>query len=127
MEGRIRSAWRVVSLMYRSMLTMNSSPSSATSSWRPLGVDSTGLPATVTSARTCPSPGVSISSAKAATGSSPPYSGKPETRLCQALKWPPEVVATRSTAGSVHNAPPSRSRLPVTRLISCTSQWQRVP
>ena len=40
---------------------------------------------------------------------------------------PPEVEATRSTAGSVHSAPPTRSRLPVTRLINCTPQWHNVP
>ncbi|MNT47147.1 hypothetical protein D3C72_1838400 [compost metagenome] len=113
--------------MYRSMLSMNSRPPRARSSCRPLGVDSTGLPATVTSARTCPSPSTSISSARAATGNSPPYSGSPETRLCQTLKCPPDVLATRSTAGSVHRAPPTRSRLPVTRLINCTSQWHKVP
>ncbi|SST10286.1 Uncharacterised protein [Acinetobacter baumannii] len=106
---------------------MNSRPSRACSSRLPLGVDSTGLPATVTSARTCPSPSPRISSANAATGSSPPYSGSPETRLRQRPKWPPEVLATRSRAGEVHSAPPTRSRLPVTRLISCTSHWQSVP
>ncbi|MCY1361131.1 hypothetical protein D9M69_477880 [compost metagenome] len=92
-----------------------------------MGVDRTGLPATVTSARTCPSPGVSISSARAATGNSPPYSGRPDTRLCQRLKCPPEVAATRSTAGSVQSTPPTRSILPVTRLINWISHWQRLP
>ncbi|MNF98179.1 hypothetical protein D3C84_810330 [compost metagenome] len=106
---------------------MNSSPSRACSSCRPLGVDSTGLPATVTSARIWPSPSVSISSARADTGNSPEYSGRPDTRLCQRLKCPPEVVATRSTAGSVHSAPPTRSRLPVTRLITWINQWHSVP
>ena len=47
------------------------------------GVDTTGFPATVISARTWPSPGVSISSARPATGSSPNDSGSPRTRLCQ--------------------------------------------
>ena len=62
---------------------MNSSDASARSRRRPFGVESTGLPADVTSARTCPGPGVSISSASAATGSSPPNSGRPRTRLFQ--------------------------------------------
>ncbi|MNE60564.1 hypothetical protein D3C80_1557160 [compost metagenome] len=106
---------------------MNSKPSSACSNCRPLGVDNTGLPATVISARICPAPGVSISSARADTGSSPPYSGNADTRLCQRLKCPPDVAATRSTAGSVHSTPPTRSRLPVARLINCTSHWHRVP
>ena len=35
-----------------------------------------------------PSPGVSISSASVATGSSPPNSGRPRTRLFHAPKWP---------------------------------------
>ena len=65
---------------------------------------------------------VCLDEAKADTGSSPLYSGRPETRLCQRLKCPPDVAATRSTAGSVHKAPPTRSRLSVTRLINCTSQ-----
>ena len=43
------------------------------------------------------------------------------------IEVPPDVDATRSSAGSVHSAPPTRSRLPVTRLINCTSQWHRVP
>ena len=47
----------------------------------PSGVESTGLPATVSSARTCPSPGVTISSRSTATGSSPANSGSPRTRL----------------------------------------------
>ena len=44
---------------------MKSSVPSASSSRRPFGVESTGLPAIVTSARIWPSPGVSISSASA--------------------------------------------------------------
>jgi hypothetical protein len=47
----------------------------------PSGVESTGLPATVSSARIWPSPGVSISSRSTDTGSSPPNSGSPRTRL----------------------------------------------
>ena len=49
---------------------------------RPLfGADTAGLPAIVIRARTCPSPGVSISSARQATGSSPNVSASPRTRL----------------------------------------------
>ena len=80
--GRITSACRVVSLRYGSTLTMKSSPANAPSSRSPFGADSTGLPAIVMSARTWPSPGVSISSARVATGSSPLTSGRPRTRLC---------------------------------------------
>src|SRR5437660_11488358 len=54
-----------------SRLTMNSSAASARSRRAPFGVLSAGLPAIVMSARTCPSPGVSISSARQAAGSSP--------------------------------------------------------
>ena len=50
---------------------MKSSVSSAASRRAELGVLTTGLPASVNSARICPSPGVSISSASAAAGSSP--------------------------------------------------------
>ena len=60
-----------------SIETMRSRPSTAFSS-RPLfGVESSGLPATVNSARTWPSPGVSISSASTDAGSSPKSSGQP--------------------------------------------------
>src|SRR3954463_3367054 len=44
------------------------------------GAERAGLPDTVKSARICPSPGVSISSARQATGSSPKLSGRPRTR-----------------------------------------------
>ena len=47
------------------------------------GVETSGLPAIVTSARTRPSPGVEISSASPTTGSSPKTSGRPLTRLAQ--------------------------------------------
>ena len=80
----------------------------------------TGLPATVTSARTWPSPGVSISSASVTTGSSPKTSGRPRTRLCQRPKRTPAPVpgvpdacSRCPPAGVVNIAPPSRSRLPV--------------
>ena len=46
-------------------------------------MDTSGLPARVISARIRPSPGVSISSASADTGSSPSASGSPRTRVCQ--------------------------------------------
>src|SRR3954465_3386156 len=62
---------------------MNSPPPSASGSRSPPGVDSTGLPATVTRARTCPSPGVTISSTSVVAGSSPRTSGSPRTRLGQ--------------------------------------------
>src|SRR5437660_940580 len=82
---------------------MKSRPASARERRVPLGDESTGFPATVTSARICPWPGVSISSAIAAAGSSPPNSGNPRTRLFQTPKWPRSPVrearATRSAAG----------------------------
>ena len=62
------------------MLTMNSASARAASSLSPSGVLSTGLPAMVTKALSCPSPGVRNSSASAATGNSPSNSGKPRTR-----------------------------------------------
>ena len=46
----------------------------------PSGVEETGLPAIVSIARTCPLPGVRISSASVDTGSSPPNSGSSRTR-----------------------------------------------
>jgi hypothetical protein len=54
---------------------MKSRPSSARARRSPLGADSTGLVASVTSARTWPLPGVSISSARQPIGSSPHHLG----------------------------------------------------
>ena len=47
--GRITCAWRVVSVTYMSIATQNSSSASAASSRAPPGVESTGLPATISS------------------------------------------------------------------------------
>ena len=66
-----------------SIEAMKSSESNASPSRLPSGVDSTGLPAIVSTARIWPSPGVSISSRNVETGSSPAYSGMPRTRLFQ--------------------------------------------
>ena len=98
---------------------MKSSVSTAASSAAASGVETQGLPATVTSARTWPSPGVVISSARPTTGSSPNTSGRPPTRLAQRpIRTPrptgPEPEELRwPTAASGNIAPPSRSRLPV--------------
>ena len=64
-----------------STAAMKSRPANASPSRLPSGVESTGLPAIVSIAWICPSPGVSISSRITAAGSSPPYSGMPRTRL----------------------------------------------
>ncbi len=96
---------------------MNDSRESAASSLLPLGAESAGLPAHVSSARTCPAPLVSISSASVAIGSSPATSGRPRTRLFQ-RPWPTKpsmrTSFVTSTAGLVNIEPPARSRLPVT-------------
>ena len=64
-------AKRVVSFRYISTLTMNASvPSDCCKRWL-LGVLSAGFPASVINALTCPSPGVSISSARQDAGNSP--------------------------------------------------------
>ena len=125
--GRITSAWRVVSLRYRSTLTMNSSVASAASSRSLFGVDSTGLPATVISARTWPSPGVSISSASVATGSSPRDLGQARAPGCASgpvvkprPPGSPSGAAGARASGNI--APPGRSRLPVSTLSTSTSQ-----
>ena len=108
---------------------MKSSPSSARASDAPSGVDSTGLPASVSSARTWPSPGVSISSRSTLTGSSPANSGRPRTRLRHTSQWPRPTMPrpTMSTAGSVNSTPPSRSKLPVSRLRQVIAHWQTEP
>ena len=108
---------------------MASSPASASSSRCPAGVEDTGFPAMVSSARTCPSPGVVISSASAETGSSPPNPGNPRTRVRLVPKPPGESTPRpmRSTAGVVNIVPPGRSRLPVRMLIACTAHWHTTP
>ncbi len=103
----------------------------AASSRPPSGVDSTGLPAMVTRARTWSSPGVSISSASEATGISPRTSGRSRTRLFQRPvvkpRPPPSVPRRREWAASGNMAPPGRSRFPVTRLRASTAQAASVP
>ncbi len=93
-------ASRVVSFRYGSIETMNSSAAQRALEARPPGVDSTGLPARVISARIWPAPAVSISSASAATGSSPPNSGLPRTRLRQRAKPPSKPTSAESGSGS---------------------------
>ena len=116
-----------------SIATMHSRPASAASRRAESGVDSAGLPATVMSARICPSPGVSISSARATTGSSPIVSGRDRTRVwcrCSLMGLPkrgvPRVFA-EPTAAVVNIAPPGRSRLPVRTFRTSTSQDVMVP
>ncbi len=98
---------------------MKSSVSTAASSAAASGVETHGFPATVTSARTWPSPGVVISSARPTTGSSPNTSARPLTRLvqrpiCTPRPTGPDPDEFRCPAGASGNiAPPSRSRLPV--------------
>src|SRR6516225_725754 len=105
-----------------SQLTMNSSDASAFARRPPFGFESAGLPAIVTSAHTCPSPGVSVSSARHATGSSPNTSGSPLMRLPRRPKRTPlprpgtPRVLTAPAAAFVNIAPPSRSRWPGTSL-----------
>ncbi len=113
--------------------TMKSRPSSAASRRSAFGVDRAGLPATVISALIWPSPGVSISSAMQATGSSPNVSGSPRTRLFQRPIGMPRplpglpVAFLAPAAALVNIAPPGSSRLPVSRLSTSTSQEASVP
>ena len=112
---------------------MKSRSSSAAARRSLLGVETTGLPATVISARTWPSPGVSISSARQATGSSPKTSPSPRTRDAQRPKRAPRprpgspLEFCRPVEGSGNIAPPARSRLPVTTLSTSISHDAVVP
>ena len=131
--GRITSAWRVVSVTYMSTATHHSSVASASSRRAPPGVESTGLPAKISMPRTWPSPGVVISSARPATGSSPFISGSPLTR-CVWRPWSPKPssrarfsTAPTSNAGLGNIAPPGTSRLPVTALSTLMSQCVSEP
>ena len=99
----------------------------------PFGVLSAGLPAIVISARTCPSPGVSISSARQAAGSSPYTSGAWRTRLVRRPKRTPlprpgvPRVLALPLAAFVNMAPPTWSRCPASTLTTSTSQLASVP
>ena len=131
--GRITFAWRVVSVTYMSTATHHSSVASASSRRAPPGVESTGLPAKISMPRTWPSPGVVISSARPATGSSPFISGSPLTR-CVWRPWSPKPssrarfsTAPTSNAGLGNIAPPGTSRLPVTALSTLMSQCVSEP
>ncbi len=83
----------------------------------------------VSSARMRPGPGVAMSSASVATGSSPPNPGSERTRerLRENPPGPRTPRPTRSTAGVVNIVPPGRSRLPVRRLRAWTAHWQSTP
>ncbi len=83
----------------------------------------------VTSARTCPSPGVSISSASVTAGNSLATSGNPRTRLCQrpVVNPLPDPLPLARCAGSGNIEPPGRSRLPVSAFSTSTSQLATVP
>ncbi len=106
---------------------MKSSRPKAASSRSPLGAESTGLPATVNRTLICPSPGVSISSARVATGSSPFASGNSLTRLLH-RPTPYGLRRARISVAALGNiAPPGRSRLPVSTLTTSTSHWASVP
>jgi hypothetical protein len=95
--------------------------------------ESAGLPPTLMNARTWPSPGVSISSARHTPGSSANTSGRPRTRLCQRQRFTPLPLpalpwALRCPAAASGNiAPPSRSRLPVSAFTTRASQQARPP
>ena len=116
-----------------STLTMKSRRSSAAARRSELGVLTAGLPASVISARTWPSPGVSISSARQAAGSSPKISPMPRTRLCQRPNAAPRprpgspAVFDEPIAVRGNIAPPGRSRFPVRTLRTSTSQLAVVP
>ncbi len=115
------------------MLTIRSSVSSASASRSPFGVESTGLPATVKSARMRPSPGVRISSAMHEAGSSPNTSPRPLTRAAQRWTCVPRprpgspAVFDDPLTGVVNIAPPGRSRSPIRTLITSISQLASVP
>ena len=112
---------------------MKSRSSSAPARRPEFGVESPGLPAIVISARTWSGPGVSISSARHETGSSPKVSGNPRTRLCQRPIGAPRPLPGAPAefawpaAARVNIAPPGRSRFPVMKLRTSTSQLAWVP
>ncbi len=112
---------------------MHSSAGSAASSLAESGAESTGLPAIVISALIWPSPGVAISSARHEIGTWPSTSGAPRTRLRQRPNSKPFAnsggvrFASDHAIGFENIEPPSRSRLPVSTLITSTSHDASVP
>ena len=93
----------------------------------PAGVDD-GLPAMHTSPRIWPSPGVVISSASTDTGSSPPNSGSPRTRVDQAqVPAADQLLADHVDRRAGEHRPPGRSRLPVRMLIACAAHCATLP
>ena len=114
--------------MYGSTATMKSSVPNASSSLRPFGVDSTGLPATVTIARIWPSPGVTISSAIVDDRQLAAELGQPaDPALPHA-----EVATAEHRSGAFDRrrgniVPPGRSRLPVMMLSTWIAHWQIAP
>ncbi len=81
----------------------------------------------VTIARTCPSPGVAISSAMVADGSSPANSAEPRTRLCHRPNRPGPRMSMTSTAGVGNITPPGWSKCPESRLRTSIAHEHRVP
>ena len=112
---------------------MKSRPSKARASRGPPGEDSTGLPATVISARTWPAPGVSISSARQVIGNSPKTSGAPLTRLAWRPTLTPRptpglpMVLWAKAAALGNIAPPGSSRWPVKAFSTSISHEHSVP
>ena len=112
---------------------MKSSEAKAAARRSESGVDRIGLPATVTIARICPSPGVSISSAMHTAGNSPNVSPRPRTRLFRRPNRMPRPtrgvprVFDAPAAARVNIAPPGRSRLPVQMFSTSTSHEVTVP
>jgi hypothetical protein len=98
-----------------------------------LGADSTGLVATVISARTWPGPGVSISSARQVMGNSPITSGAPLTRLAKRpvvtpRPWPGvPVVLLAKPAALGNRVPPGVSKWPLTMFKTSISQAHSEP
>ncbi|CAB4558161.1 unannotated protein [freshwater metagenome] len=115
-----------------SIETMKSNSENAAFSRSLFGQERTGLPPLVRSPRTWPGPGVSISSASAATGSSPRTSGCDDTLETQRPVENPRPPGVRPVvggpnAGSGNIAPPTESRLPVMMFRTSTSQEASVP
>jgi hypothetical protein len=113
------------------MLIMASSSGSAAPSRPASGAESAGFPAMVMSALICPSPGVSISSARHDSGAWPMTSGAPRTRVRQR----PVVTGPRrravedkaAMAGRGKRSPPSVSKCPVSTFTTETSHVASVP
>ncbi len=115
------------------MLIMHSRSASAASSASDSGTEITGLAAMVIRPRSCPGPGVAISSAMHDAGTWPRTSGAPRTRDVQLpnVGSPVSLLLVRKASGKAMGSPnmsvPGRSKWPAQIAKTSTRALASVP